>query len=650
MRVWKAVPRTLTVVTVASLLVTGAAHQPSVTRLDMARQSASVSAEPRTVVVDVALVAAVVESPTTIGVAESNLYTLSAQDLERQLQALKDAGVTDIRIGIPWAYIQPNSSVQYDWTKMDAVVDTVSAAGFTITASIVGNPAWDGVPIVGAPNPQAFATFAGQTAARYQGKIGAYEVWNEPNGVIFYAPVSPESYTEVLKQAYTAIKAADPDAVVVGGVLGAVRTVPGVALAPEEFLARMYSAGAGGYFDALSYHPYHYSMPFSQGLGVEHSAMEQVLALRALMVANGDADLKIWATEYGVPTTPFFGLSQSQQADFMRDFIAAWQSVDGAGPAFLYSGHDLDTGSWNNEANFGLWDENWNPKKFAAMLAEIQQQLADGTFDTSFRANGIPAAQAIFVEVASLVLGLVNTALIIPRAIGSTLYGLAEQVVATLVNAVRSTILTIQGIFAPKASVASTTSLVEEESEDVEVSASSARSAPAEEESVEGEKFAEVSEVSEVTGVSGVAEASLPEPRVELAPKVAAPELEKVAAEDIPATPAAQGNAATSAETVAATVTPPTALDPSGTEPTGVAPTAADPSGTEPSDTKPARKLPRLKRAPADEVRKADEKRAERVEAKESTDSSAGSGTAGSGDGGGSAGGDGADGGGGSDG
>lgn len=442
--------------TIASLLVTGSVF-PSPTRLESARHSIVAESSPRVVTIEVSLVAAIVESPTTIGVAESTLYNLSAQDLDKQLQVLKDAGVTDLRIAVPWVYIQPTSSTEYDWSKMDAVINAVSDAGFTVTASITGNPAWDGVPLAGAPNPEAYASFASATAERYAGKISAYEVWNEPNGALFYAPVNPEGYTEVLKAAYTAIKAADPDALVVGGVLGAVRTVPGVTLDPVVFLDRMYQAGASGYFDAISYHPYHYTMPFSQGLGEADSPLEQALALRALMSANGDEDLKLWATEYGVPTTPFFGLSQEQQAAFMADFISAWQNFDGAGPAFLYSGHDLSTGEWDNEANFGLFTSNWTPKQAVAVLSAMIADLEDGTLDNPIYAQRLPFAQSLFIQVASTALGLINTALIIPRAIGQAVYGLARQLVEAVVNTVKSVVSPT-----PKAAVQSETSTDED--------------------------------------------------------------------------------------------------------------------------------------------------------------------------------------------
>ena len=47
-------------------------------------------------------------------------------------------------------------------------------------------------------------------AARYQGRVRAYEIWNEQN--LYYEwgnePIDPGRYMELLKLAYTAIKAA----------------------------------------------------------------------------------------------------------------------------------------------------------------------------------------------------------------------------------------------------------------------------------------------------------------------------------------------------------------------------------------------------------------------------------------------------------
>ena len=163
--------------------------------------------------VAVQLVAEISDTSATVGVADSNLYNLSQDELVDRLNDMKSLGVTDLRIAVPWMYIQPTSATSYDWSKMDSVVDTASSMGFSITGAISGNPKWDGTPLAGAPNPTAYATFASAVASRYGTKSGAYEVWNEPNGVVSFAPVSAAKYPEVPKAAYTAIKAANPDAI-----------------------------------------------------------------------------------------------------------------------------------------------------------------------------------------------------------------------------------------------------------------------------------------------------------------------------------------------------------------------------------------------------------------------------------------------------
>jgi hypothetical protein len=75
----------------------------------------------------------------------------------------------------------------------------------------VGCRTWT-TPIAGAPtSTEEYAEFAGLVAERYAGKVSAYEIWNEPNTYVYWAP-KPDAaaYTELSQAAYPAIKAADP--------------------------------------------------------------------------------------------------------------------------------------------------------------------------------------------------------------------------------------------------------------------------------------------------------------------------------------------------------------------------------------------------------------------------------------------------------
>lgn len=354
------------------------------------------------------------------GVADSDLYNLSQSDLIAQLSEIRDLGVTDLRLPVPWIYIQPTATT-YDWTQMDNVINTAHSMGFTITATITENPTWDGVPLAGAPDPTAYANFAAEVAERYGSEISAYEIWNEPNGVIFYAPVSAETYTAVLQAAYTAIKAVDPDATVLAGALGSTTTIAGLSVSPQEFLEQMYASGAKGYFDALSYHPYHYTLPFSAGEGVTNSPLEQVEALNAIMAANGDGDLKIWATEYGNPTTPVFGVDETVQANFLEDFLIAWSKLPFAGPAYVYSAQDLATGMLNHEANFGLFNDDGTPKLAAEVLASLIAANANGTLP-DYTAPPLPEVEVVYLQLMSMVAGVINQVLVIPNAIIQAIY------------------------------------------------------------------------------------------------------------------------------------------------------------------------------------------------------------------------------------
>lgn len=362
-----------------------------------------------------------IDSNTSIGVADSNLYNLSHDELVERLNEMKALGVSSLRIAVPWVYIQPTATT-YDWSKMDNVVDTAASMGFSITGAVSGTPTWGGVPLAGAPNPSSYADFASKVASRYGTKIGAYEVWNEPNGVMFFAPVDAAKYTEVLKAAYTAIKAANPDAVVLAGALGATSNVKGISQAAVDFLKGMYAAGAAGYFDALSYHPYGSTLPFSAGAGVDNSALQQIQALYAVMVANGDGALKIWGTEYGNATVPVIGITKAEQAQYLQDFITAWTKLPFTGPAFVYTAQDLATGMLNAEANYGLFNSDGTPKQAALVLAKLLAELDATGVLPHYSAPTMSVARDVFLQVASVGFGLANTALIIPNAIIAAAY------------------------------------------------------------------------------------------------------------------------------------------------------------------------------------------------------------------------------------
>jgi large repetitive protein len=328
-----------------------------------------------TVNVDIAppSASAIDQRSTTVAVTTQMMYFYSQTDTDKAMALLKDAGVDTIRIQMPWAGIEPEDDT-FDWDAVDRMVDSAIANDIKVLGVLNTTPDWAAVPdqaqYAGHPvDPDEYAQFVSVVADRYKGRVADYEIWNEPNYNVFWAPTPDAAqYTELLKVAYTAIKAADPDAVVIAASVAAAAETPGgPVINPVTYLSQMYAAGAGGYFDAIAYHPYLYSVSFSAGEGHAGVPITQAEQLHALMVANGDGNKKIWATEYGQPSSEF---SEANQAAYIGDFLRTWRTLEYAGPAFVHTLADYPSRD-PIQASFGLFHQDWTPKPALAVVEQV---------------------------------------------------------------------------------------------------------------------------------------------------------------------------------------------------------------------------------------------------------------------------------------
>ena len=254
-----------------------------------------------------------------------------------------------------------------------------------VLAAVNTTPIWFGPPLYSAhPPPEAYAEFIGLVAERYKGKISAYEVWNEPNVIFFQNPVDPVFYTRMLQAAYPAIKAADPEAVVVGGVVLAAYTAGSVTINPQDFVATMYENGAKGYFDAISYHPYHPDIPFSESGIFLRGALRQYREMRA---GNGpqrrrraeglDQRVRLTDGEHrrndgrrGIPSRVHRGPSEFL-ADRQRHRKTRRARIHLYDPRLCLSGDP------NPQYNFGFFHTDWTPKQAAYIIAQYAGGLVE---------------------------------------------------------------------------------------------------------------------------------------------------------------------------------------------------------------------------------------------------------------------------------
>jgi hypothetical protein len=170
-----------------------------------------------------------------VGIADDRLLLAGGPEADAAIAEWQTLGVQQVRIFALWSRIGGRTrSAPYEWDQLDRAVDRVVAAGMEPMLTITGpgplwasrepergDPRWD-------PDPALFAGFAGAVARRYADRVDRYVLWNEPNLAVWLKPqavcfgkvcnpVSPHLYRDIVRAAYPAIHAGDPDAQVLIG-------------------------------------------------------------------------------------------------------------------------------------------------------------------------------------------------------------------------------------------------------------------------------------------------------------------------------------------------------------------------------------------------------------------------------------------------
>ena len=242
---------------------------------------------------------------------------------------LKDMGFGWAKGFVNWETVEVEQG-EYKWADPDRTVNAFRGRGREILLRIHGTPAWarprDTFLTYPPDDVEWFGDFAGKLAARYKGRVDAYEIWNEQNLSYEWGYLSPDAraYTRMLQAAYRAIKTADPEALVISGGLATTGNGSPTAAGDLAYLQGMYDAGARGAFDALGSHPYAFGNSPDKvdpwGL-----SLSRVADQRQVMVANGDEVTPIWITELGwVLDTSWdlvehesIGVSEAEQAEYL---------------------------------------------------------------------------------------------------------------------------------------------------------------------------------------------------------------------------------------------------------------------------------------------------------------------------------------------
>lgn len=257
--------------------------------------------------------------PGFIGVVPQS--PLAAPDFKRMRGV-----VGTLRIPIAWSQVERQSG-EFDFAELDPIVSAAADAGVRVLPFIYGTPAWlagdPARPPLSRGAEAAWTRFLRTLAHRYgpggelwdggakQLPIRSWQIWNEPNFLLFWRPrPSPSGYARLLRISARAIRGIDRGAQIVAAGLAPVEG----GMLPWTFLRRLYSVpGVRGSFDVAAVHPY------SATLG---GMVYQVRKARQAMSAAGDGGKPLLVSELGVasasrlPTGFAWGLKG--QAAFLR--------------------------------------------------------------------------------------------------------------------------------------------------------------------------------------------------------------------------------------------------------------------------------------------------------------------------------------------
>lgn len=241
-------------------------------------------------------------------------------DWDHLLGQTNQLGFGWIKIQLSWNQMEPNPGQFSD--LFYAYVQRVQHANFAqlrVLLSVVNAPEWarpaDVPPgTVGPPaDPAALGRFLDafiRETKPEDNRIGAIEIWNEPNLLREWhgAALDGGTYMTYFAAAYNAIKAVAPNITIVTAGLAPVGDGLPESVGDRTFLRQMYAAGLAQYTDVkIGVHPYGWGNPPDERCCTDVRGwadnpvfffQDTIYDYLSIMQENGH-DVQMWITEFG---------------------------------------------------------------------------------------------------------------------------------------------------------------------------------------------------------------------------------------------------------------------------------------------------------------------------------------------------------------
>jgi len=191
-----------------------------------------------------------IPNPFGVQLKEQNLSTATVERVHQ-------LGLKWVRRGFLWNNVEKTKGV-YDFTRYEQLVADCRDRGISVIATLgLGNGTYGKVHVKDEPAHTAYVNYCVAAVKKFKGQPVIFEIWNEPN-VKFWGnydksngPVYAADYTKLVKDSVAAMKAANPDVIILGG---SVSNVWKDSYAWIDYVVKDGMLDSG--IDSLSLHPY----------------------------------------------------------------------------------------------------------------------------------------------------------------------------------------------------------------------------------------------------------------------------------------------------------------------------------------------------------------------------------------------------------
>lgn len=305
------------------------------------------------------------------------LHRQDMREIVRHLQTL-DAGW--VKIQVSWKLHEPRPG-EYDpelFGELDRLIDAAANNNIKLLISVSKAPEWSR-PTTEEDGPPSdygrFEDFMRYLAMRYQGRVAAYELWNEPNLRREWngAPLDPALLVELTRRGAAGVRSVDPGALIIAAAPATTGINDGInAIDDRNYFGGMLASGMVDLVDGFGVHPYGWANPPEASVkdtapvSSSHNNhpsfffTDTMEDYRAMLVAAGAGNKQLWATEFGwgsfdnLLTDEGTPAAPPEGAEFMAE-TSEWEQAVYTLRAFQMA-HD-----WEWVGPMFLWNLNFAP-------------------------------------------------------------------------------------------------------------------------------------------------------------------------------------------------------------------------------------------------------------------------------------------------